>query len=469
MQYRFFVFVSIFWWFWSACDTTEHNSYDAATQKKYAEQYCQEQLRDLAQNDTLLAFVKGKNSERVRQTFQKYYEPTALLWQDAATHSALAAVEQYLVVLSKASEHGLVPEHYAYTLLNESYATMYPPNSPEMLERLQKMPQFDAQLTASALLFANDMWYGKIAPSGHWEMDTRRRNVAGDLQKAIQSNKIAEFFDSLQPKYPQYARLKAQLQKPEVSNNATTANLVRLNMDRYRMMPDMDSLGSRYVWVNLPEFMLQFVEGKDTTASIVVVVGDVKSSTPVVTNRKMQNVVFSPVWNVPTGIAYEEIEYILRNPAVLIVADVDVFVDGKKVDPRDVDWNNTARSRIKMRQRPKTTNSMGLVKFPFDNDYGVYLHDTPNKGSFGNRNRAESHGCVRVGNPLLLSQQILKGSNWTSDGMQRAMYSGKQQFASIPRPVRVNLVYFTASVDSKGNLVTRRDVYGYDSRQIKQL
>lgn len=61
-----------------------------------------------------------------------------------------------------------------------------------------------------------------------------------------------------------------------------------------------------------PEFIMQVVDKQDTVNSIVVVVGEPKNATPVVANKKMHNVIFSPVWNIPVDIAYEEMEYILE-------------------------------------------------------------------------------------------------------------------------------------------------------------
>lgn len=122
-----------------------------------------------------------------------------------------------------------------------------------------------------------------------------------------------------------------------------------------------------------------------------------------------------------------------------------------------------------MRQRPKATNSMGRIKFPFDNNYGVYIHDTPNQHDFGLTTRATSHGCVRVKEPQILAAEMLKGSKWTKEGMRKAMYSGKQQYANLPEKVSVNFVYFTAWPDSNGQIQYAKDVYGFDKRQLKNL
>ncbi len=449
-----------------ACQNNEGASYNPSTAQQYTQQYVQTTMAQIAEKDTIGTFVNGKNAANVQTALKNLYNKKALLWQDAKSRDAKPAIEQYLKQLRTAAANGLNPADYGLANIEKQYAALYPPNSPEPYNRLEQLPAFDHLLSASALAYAYDMLRGRISGGGLWDVPPRNRDLINDLPKAIADGKITELFNQIEPNYSQYKLLRKQL---ATETNADLKKRIALNMDRYRLMPSSDSLGSRYVWVNIPEFMLQFVEGKDTTATMNIVVGEPKNATPVVVNKKMNSVIFSPVWNVPTNIAYEEIEYILKNPAVLIVADVDVWLDGKKVDPRDVDWENTARSRIKMRQRPKSTNSMGLVKFAFDNNYGVYLHDSPSKEVFSHTNRAQSHGCVRVGNPAGLAAQVLKGSKWTDGNIRSAMNSGKQQPTGIPKPVRVNFVYFTTYVDKGGNLQTRRDVYGHDSRQMKQL
>ena len=53
-------------------------------------------------------------------------------------------------------------------------------------------------------------------------------------------------------------------------------------------------------------------------------------------------------------------------------------------------------------------NALGIIKFDFPNPESVYLHDTPNKGAFKRKNRAISHGCCRVENPMELAHVLFK-------------------------------------------------------------
>ncbi len=242
---------------------------------------------------------------------------------------------------------------------------------------------------------------------------------------------------------------------------------MQLNLERMRWLPG--DLGDRYVWVNIPEFLIRVVDKQDTVSTIKGVVGALSTKTPILVNKDMVNIIFSPTWTLPQSIAREEMEYILMNPAVLVVADVDVWVDGKKVNPMTVDWKNTSLSRVRMRQRPKRTNSMGKAKFQFKNGQSIYLHDTPNQMDFKRNVRAESHGCVRVAEPHELATKLLAGGKWGAGNIRSAMNSGKETYAKLPQNIKVHLFYLTTWVDANGQLQFRRDIYGYDKRQKAQL
>ena len=427
-------------------DERQQTTVDVALRDSFSVSTTRQHFTDLLAADTTTRFVKGKNKGLVEKDFKQLYAKGQLLWHHPTDRDVRPAAQQYLEQLRKAGEHGFKPEQYNLAALEQAYTDLYPPYAPEPLDRLDKLPAFDAQLTASALAYSYDLLRGRITPGGLWDISLRQRNLVAELPKAIEEGKIGDFMAAVSPQHTGYKLLQKELAVQEKKGNTSTVNLIKLNMDRYRLLPNPADLGNRYVWVNIPEYRLQFVDNGDTTASMNVVVGEVKTATPVVINKPLRNVIFSPVWNIPTHIAYEEIEYIVKNPAVLIVADVDVWLDGKKVDPREVDWATVDKKRVKMRQRPKLTNSMGLAKFAFDNNYGVYLHDTPNKGSFGNANRAESHGCVRVGDAATLATSFCAAANGPCPAFARPCTAANNSGRPYPNPCAS--IFFTLPLGS---------------------
>lgn len=424
-------------------------------------------------NDSLLKPFSRTNTDYLYKNTKEIYTLTdsTLLWQDLLEQKPYKeTIKSLITTLQQADIQGLQPANYHPQTLDSLLAQAYPTDSAYYdSTRLPKMLQLDLNLTAAALSYTTDLLRGRTKPGANWDMQYRNIPLAEKLLEAVKQQQIPQLIAQVCPQYPAYKQLSQYLADSAQQLPPDQADKIRLNMERFRWLPHPDSLGSRYVWVNIPEFQMYVVQNKDTASTITVVVGEPKNATPAVANKKMHNVIFSPVWNVPIDIAYEEMEYILKNPAVLIVADVDVWVSGKKVDPRDVDWANVNKHSVKMRQRPKATNSMGRVKFPFDNNYGVYIHDTPNQHDFGLKTRATSHGCVRVKEPETLAAEMLKGSKWTKEGMRKAMYSGKQQYANLPQGVSVNFVYFTAWPKANGQIQYAKDVYGYDKRQLKAL
>src|SRR5690606_37394252 len=99
----------------------------------------------------------------------------------------------------------------------------------------------------------------------------------------------------------------------------------------------------------------------------------------------LDQVVFSPYWNVPASILKNEIlPAIARNPNYLA--------------RHRMEWNGNS-----VRQLPGPGNSLGQVKFLFPNSYNIYLHDTPSKSLFGESKRAFSHGCIRLSEPKKLA------------------------------------------------------------------
>src|SRR5262249_26245855 len=149
---------------------------------------------------------------------------------------------------------------------------------------------------------------------------------------------------------------------------------------RWRWLPN--DLGSFYVNVNVPEFMLRVVENGKVIHTARVVVGKPEMQTPIFSNE-MQEVVFNPIWNVPTSIKTEEIRPFLTsgfgggwNTAILENHNLHVRYGGREVDPRLIDWDRVDIRNVEIYQPPGPDNVLGHVKFVFPNKHDVYMHDT---------------------------------------------------------------------------------------------
>lgn len=234
---------------------------------------------------------------------------------------------------------------------------------------------------------------------------------------------------------------------------------IEVNLERWRWLPR--KLGDRYVLVNIPTFELHGYEAARRTIHMRVVTGTAGETPTPVFAEKMTHVVFSPYWNVPPGIAREEVAPAAwHNRSYLARNNIEVLLGSRVVDPATVDLGHP---RLQFRQRPGPGNSLGQVKFLLPNRYNVYLHDTPSRKLFAERQRDYSHGCVRVQQPFELAKWVLQGTDWTPERIRAAMNSGTEQHVRLERPVPVYIAYFTAWVDDEGTAQFRPDVYRHDA------
>ena len=253
---------------------------------------------------------------------------------------------------------------------------------------------------------------------------------------------------------------------------------ILLNMERWRWLPH--DLGSYYVTVNIPEFMLRVVEDGETAFTTRVVVGKPDKQTPVFSNE-MQTIVFNPYWNVPNSIKTEEIRPYLReeggwfggggwNTAVLERHGLRINVGGREIDPSRIDWNRIDIRSLNIYQPPGPGNVLGNVKFVFPNKHDVYMHDTPQKFLFARPVRAESHGCMRVQNPDQLAVTLLKrDQGWSAGRVASAIQTGYDQQIPLKERIPVYITYFTLKANADGSLSTFGDIYGHDARMAAAL
>jgi len=228
---------------------------------------------------------------------------------------------------------------------------------------------------------------------------------------------------------------------------------IQLNLERWRWMPS--DFGQRYIKVNIPEYKMALINNGQTELEMRVVVGKAQQSRTPVFSDKMTYIELNPAWNIPTGIAEEEIlPKVANDPGYLASHNMEVVQEG---------------SETRIRQRPGPDNPLGQIKFMFPNEHDIYLHDSPAEHLFAEIERDFSHGCIRLERPMDLAHVLLKDSKWTPEKLQEAIASGEQKTISLPHPLPVHLLYFTAWVDKDGTVDFRRDVYGHDARLAKAL
>ena len=266
---------------------------------------------------------------------------------------------------------------------------------------------------------------------------------------------------------PQVATLIAQFQerhglprtgkldKPTLAElNVPAAERVKqiaANLERHRWLPR--TLGTRYVYVNVPAFRLDAYDSGQKTLSMKVVVGqEYEGKVTPVFSDSMETVAFRPYWNIPPSIQQKEIApKLASNPGYL--------------ERENMEWYSDGGTR-RIRQRPGGKNALGLVKFLFPNSFNIYLHDTPAKALFAKTDRAASHGCIRLEKPAELAQWVL---GWDATRVQQAMDGADDNKQVRVQPkIPVYIVYFTAYFRD-GQLFFGDDIYNRDDRLEKEV
>jgi murein L,D-transpeptidase YcbB/YkuD len=119
------------------------------------------------------------------------------------------------------------------------------------------------------------------------------------------------------------------------------------------------------------------------------------------------------------------------------------------------------KTTIRLRRLPSPANSMGMIKFMLPNDFGIYLHDTPEKGHFTKGDQWISNGCVRV-------EDAQRLANWLFGSMPQGGDPKVEKDVQLAEAVPVYMTYLTAAASPNG-VTFRADPYGRDTAVLAKL
>lgn len=248
-------------------------------------------------------------------------------------------------------------------------------------------------------------------------------------------------------------------------------NQIRINLERLRWVAS--SLTDRYMIVNIAAFELYIFEQRKLLWNTNVMTGAVTTTTPIFKSQ-ISYLVFNPTWTVPTSIVNSSIipgikrdaNYLSKNNYSL------VSYSGKTISPDAIN-RSTISSRsfpYNVVQSPGSHNALGRVKFMFPNQYAIYLHDTPSRHLFAKTDRAFSHGCIRVQNPLKLAEILLGDStNWNAQKIQQVVDKGTTQTVFLKNKLDIMIMYWTTGMDNSGRIKFYKDIYKRDPELLKAL
>ena len=242
---------------------------------------------------------------------------------------------------------------------------------------------------------------------------------------------------------------------------------LELALERWRRRP-YDPARPAIV-LNVPEFRLRAFSGAiDPELEMKVVVGEAPDHKSPMLHSQLESVTFLPYWNVPDNIQRNELlpqirqdrSWVSANRFEMITRQGEVAGDGTVSE--DV-LSELGTGRLQLRQKPGPKNTLGLVKFLFPNEYGVYMHDTSARSLFERARRDLSHGCIRVEKPEDLAEWVLRGQpGWSRERVAEAMQGTEPVSVKVKRPIQIVIMYATAVVMKNGEVHFFRDIYGED-------
>ncbi len=249
-------------------------------------------------------------------------------------------------------------------------------------------------------------------------------------------------------------------------------NQIALNMERWRW--SKTPVEKQYVWVNIPKFEMKVIEKDTLVMKSRVIIGAPDHQTPLLKSTIRYFLIY-PYWTVPFSIATKEILPILKRDTSYLRRKHFEVLDGnnKVVDPSNIKWKRYTKTYFpwRLRQGIGEDNSLGILKFNFENKYGVYMHDTDSRKLFNREMRAMSHGCCRLEKFMDFAQFLIRDDSvkYPVDSLISDIAKEEQKYVYIKKPIALYINYFTAEVDEYSELHFFIDVYKRDEKMMKAL
>ena len=324
----------------------------------------------------------------------------------------------------------------------------------------------------------------KVPESGTIELGCKGDNVKALRNRLFMSGELNtqggnKFDDELQKAVMQF-QLNNGLFDDGIVESDTLVELnvsaksrirqIELNMDKMRLLP-MD-LKADYVLVNLLGYYLKVVhEGKDVLTMDIAVGGSEHPSC--VLNSKIDYLVLNPYWNIPVQIAESEVwASVLKDPNYLNDKHIQILKkqngEYKVIDSKGFNWSKMTKKEFnsyRYRQLPWKQNALGKVKFYFPNNCGIYLHDSNEPDLFEIDQRAFSHGCIRISQPLNLSTYLLNSQKkWSAHKVNNMFQNDINKTIKLVKTFNVYITYLTSFVSDDDFVQFRHDIYGFDKK-----
>lgn len=421
--------------------------------------------------DSTDAIYKGLNKEASVLQFYKVMKNRTVWIRD---ERSTAQADSMLLLIRNIRSYGLLPQNYHQEELSAEISSG--PSTEDLLRR-------DVLLTDAFLSIAKDLKLGRLRQPQPLD-DSLHRSM---LAAVVQNGGLRKHLESQEPQIPPYRLLKYGLQslldtlrsldRALIMGGTTIDSIavhqkiqsVEINMERWRWEND---LGDRYILINIPSFMAQVFERDTVVLESRVIVGKPHNPTPQLSGS-IQCFVTYPYWHVPRKIAVEELLPIIQKDVGYIERNNFDVLDrrGGVLDHDSLDWKNFNKNNfpVSLRQREGVDNSLGVLKFVFDNPYAIYLHDTNARRLFQNKARAFSHGCIRMEKAIDFAHYLVTGNvGERSARVEKFLKEKRRHTVDLANPINIHVRYLTAEVIGE-QIYVYKDLYKKDRALIEGL
>lgn len=304
------------------------------------------------------------------------------------------------------------------------------------------------------------------------------RKAFEEALQMVSADSLPHYLRESHPDDPEYYRLRQMLPQSRDSER----DLILVNMEKLRWRTaDAPFRHKEYVVVNIPSYHLWAVRN-DEKIDMRVGCGSLVTKTPLLYSE-IERMDVNPQWVIPGSIVKKDI--------IHHAGDASYFDNrhyfaqhrktGKRLYGEDITYSVIVSNEYFIIQQGGEGNSLGRIIFRFQNDFAVYLHDTPSRTFFSRENRSVSHGCVRVERPYDLACFLLRDDD-KEEKAEKIRYSMETNIAGndvdksklinsvkIEPHMPIFITYRTMFHTPYGRLERYPDVYGYDSILLRQL
>ena len=399
--------------------------------------------------------ISATLQDRVDGKLERFYAARqfAPLWLTA--NGSSPAADTFINLLETADLDGLKPSSYRPQELRRALGEARNGDTRARAEAELKLSKTFARYVADMRRASRPrMTY--VDPA----LKPRKLPAGTVLTAAALARGLPDYVKTLGWMNPLYRQQRALLADARASGSAPeTLARIRANLDRARELP---SAWTHHIVVDAASGRLFYYQAGRQEGTMRVVVGKPASPTPMLAG-KLRYAILNPYWNVPVDLAQHSVAPKILSGRTLASMRMEALSDwsanAQPINPATIDWQSVAsgKTELRLRQLPGGDNAMGRIKFMFPNDYGIYLHDTPEKALMKEDNRHFSNGCIRLEDAPRLGK-------WLFDGKAPKHPKTPEQIAPLPYPVPVYLTYLTTAPSPSG-VKFAEDVYGLD-RQV---